>query len=108
MNMDCIKCPICNREHGGEMQDHHLKPVTFKTRTKEVYDPNNLVRIHKMCHQKIHATFSEDELLRYYHTPERILEHEEMKKFVKWVSKKPAEFYDKNDDTQHRKKRRKR
>lgn len=99
-------CPICNRESGGAMQDHHLKPVTYRTRTKEVHNPENLVRIHKICHQKIHATFNEDELLRYYHTTERLLEHEEMQKFVKWVSKKPAEFYDKNDDTKHRKKKR--
>lgn len=101
-------CPICGREYGGVMQDHHLKPVTFKSRTKEVHDSENRVRIHKMCHQKIHATFSEKELLEYYHTPERILEHEEMKKFVKWISKKPPEFYDKNDDTKGRKRKRRR
>jgi hypothetical protein len=90
------------------MQDHHLKPVTFKSRTKEVHDPNNLIRIHKMCHQKIHATLDEKELLRYYHTVDRILENEEMQKFVKWISKKPPEWYDKNDDTKSRKRKRKR
>lgn len=90
------------------MQDHHLKPVTFKTRTKEVHDKDNLVRIHKMCHQKIHATFSEKDLLDYFHTPERILESEEMMKFVRWVSRKPPEYYDKNNDTQSRKKKRRR
>lgn len=88
------------------MQDHHLLPVTFRTRTKEVHEKDNRVRIHKMCHQKIHATFSEHELYSYYHTPERILEHDEMKKFAKWISKKSPEFYDKNDDTQGRKRKR--
>lgn len=104
--MSELTCPICGRPEGGAMQNHHLLPVTFKMREKGVHGKNNLVRIHKMCHQKIHATFSEGELFRYYHTSERILEHEEMQKFVKWVSKKSPEFYDKNDDTKGRKKRR--
>jgi len=99
-------CPICNREYGGEMQDHHLIPKTFRTRTTEVHDRENLVTIHKICHQKIHATFAESELYHYYHTVDRILEHEEMQKFVKWLKKKPADFYDKNDDTKNRKRRR--
>jgi len=102
------KCPICGREYGGEMQDHHLKPVTFKSRTKEVHDPGNFVHIHKVCHQKIHATFSEHDLFQYYHTVERLLENEDMQKFVKWINKKPVEYYDKNDDTKARKRKRKR
>lgn len=80
-------CPICNRPYGGPMENHHLKPVTFRTRTKEVHDSSNLVIIHRICHQKIHASFSEKELLDYYHTVERLVEHEEMAKFIKWVSK---------------------
>lgn len=101
-------CPICGREFGGPMEDHHLKPRTFRTRTKEVHDKDNLIRIHRMCHQKIHATFSENDLLSYYHTTERLVEHEEMQKFIKWVAKKPPEWYDKNDDTKSRKRKRKR
>lgn len=85
---------------------HHLKPVTFRTRTKEVHERDNQILIHKACHQKIHATFSEKELLDFYHTVDRIIEHEEMIKFIKWVGKKPPEFYDKNDDTKDRKKKR--
>jgi len=100
-------CPICNREYGGEMQDHHLKPKTFRSRTTEVHDRDNLVTIHKICHQKIHATLTETELYKYYNTVDRLLEHEQIQKFVKWVSKKPVDFYDKNDDTKSRKKQRK-
>jgi hypothetical protein len=90
------------------MEDHHLKPKTFKSRTKEVHEKGNFIRIHRMCHQKIHATFSEHELLQHYHTVERLLENGEMRKFVKWIAKKPPEWYDKNDDTKSRKKKRKR
>jgi len=106
MNIDV--CPICNRPVGGEMQDHHLKPVTFKSRTKEVHEKDNLVRIHKICHQKIHATFSEHDLYNHFHTVERLVENEEMAKFIKWVGKKEPDFYDKNDDTKSRKRKRKR
>lgn len=65
------------------------------------------VPMHKMCHQKIHATFSERELLNYYHTFERLLSHPEIDKFVKWIGKRPSEYYDKNDDTANRRSRRK-
>lgn len=100
------KCPICGREDGGKMENHHLKPITFKQRQQGITDKANLLRIHSVCHQKIHATFSEHELLTYYHTIETITGHEEMVKFIKWISKKPPEFYDKNDQTKSRKAKR--
>lgn len=99
-------CPICGREHGGLMEEHHLKPFMFKSRDKEVR--GNTIRIHRICHQKIHATLSEHELLNHYHTIERLTENEEIAKFGKWVAKKPVDFYDKNDDTKSRKRKRKR
>ncbi len=101
-------CPICNREFGGEMQDHHLKPRTFRSRTHEVLERDNLVRIHKVCHQKLHATFSEKEMFDTFHTVALILENGEIQKFVKWVRRKPPEFYDKNNDTKSRKQKRRR
>lgn len=96
-----MKCCICARDLGEVMvEDHHLIPKQYRGKVT--------VPVHRICHQKIHATFSEYDLAHYYHTPQRILEHEEIIKFVKWVAKKPLEFYDKNDDTKerHRKRRR--
>jgi hypothetical protein len=93
-------CPICGRELGDVLiEEHHLVPRTFKGK--------DTIMVHKMCHQKIHATFSERELLQYYHTPERICEHSEMEKFIAWITKKPPEYYNKNDDTANRKRKRK-
>ena len=103
-----IHCAICGREEGGVMQHHHLKPKTFSTRSKEVHSAENKIYIHKICHQKIHATFSEHQLYETYHTPFLICQHPDMVKFIKWVSKKSVDFYDKNDDTKERKKKRKR
>ena len=50
--------------------------------------------MHQICHQKIHAVLTETELKTYYHTVERLQEHEEIRKFIKWVAKKEPEFYD--------------
>jgi hypothetical protein len=80
--------------------EHHLIPKCKKG--------TDTVRIHKICHQKIHATFTESELNAYYHTIERILENEEMQKFVKWVAKRPVDFYSSNKDTSRRKSKRRR
>lgn len=76
---------------------HHLIPKTF--------GGQEICHIHVVCHTKIHAVFSERELLEHYHTWERLREHEEIRKFVRWVRRKPPDF-----KTRHRspfKKRRK-
>lgn len=78
------------------MNDHHLIPKTYKG--------TETVTIHVICHNKIHTVFSESELLRYYHTPERINSHPEMAKFIHWLRNKPAEFKSRNKrPTQRRK-----
>lgn len=94
-------CPICGRELvPGTFDDHHLIPKTFKGR--------EIITIHRMCHTKLHATFSENEMYQYYHTVERIVSHPDIISFVKWIRKKPPEFYSKNKDTKDRKRKRKR
>jgi 5-methylcytosine-specific restriction endonuclease McrA len=93
-------CGLCGRPLGlVRVEGHHLVPKTFKGK--------EIVKMHKMCHQKVHSTFSERELENHYHTFERLLEHEEIQKFVKWIAKRPPEYYDKNDDTAARKNKRK-
>lgn len=95
-----MKCPICNREMvEGTYNDHHLIPSTFGGR--------DTITLHKICHDKIHHTFSERDLANYYFTIERILEHEEIIKFIKWVQKRPPDFYVKHKDTNERRGKRK-
>ena len=95
-------CPLCNREliPGPSIDEHHLMPKTFKGKEK--------VTLHKICHRKIHATFTERELQHYYHTIDRLLENEHIRKFVKWVAKKDPEFYEKTKETRERKGKRRR
>lgn len=82
-------CPICQREliPGDSINDHHLIP-----KCKNGKDDDK-VTLHKICHNKIHSVWSESELKNYYHTIERIVNHDEIQKFIKWVRKKPPEFY---------------
>jgi hypothetical protein len=94
-------CGICDRLLGDiNVDEHHLIPKTFKG--KEKY------RVHRICHTKLHSVFTERELLHYYHTFERIREHSEMQKFIKWVQNKDPGFYDKNKETRVRNGKRKR
>ena len=94
-------CPLCKRILGDINVDfHHLIPKTFKG--KEGVD------MHRVCHRVIHATFSERELYNYYHTIDRLLEHEKIQKFVKWIQKKEPAYYVSTDESHERKKKRRR
>lgn len=94
-------CPLCDRPLGDtNVDDHHLIPKTFKGKIT--------VRLHRICHRKIHATFSERELLHDYHTIESLRAHETIKTFIKWVSKKDPGFYDGTKESNERKAKRRR
>lgn len=93
-------CPICSRQLGTSNVDkHHWIP--------KLDGGKEASHIHKICHQKIHSVFTERELTHYYHTADRIREHEQMRKFIKWVQKQPIDFYSSNKDTNQRKRKRK-
>lgn len=83
-------CPICNRKmwEGNSIDKHHFTPKCQGGRETNL--------IHKICHSKIHSLFSEKELADYYNSPTRLLEHEEMISFVKWVRKKEPDYYDRS------------
>ena len=79
-------CPLCGRPLGTVNIDrHHLVPKSLKGREQ--------FPIHKICHRKIHATLSERELLRAYHSWEALQKHEDIRSFIDWVAKKPPGFY---------------
>ncbi len=82
-------CPLCERPLAEPMVKHHLIPPS-----KGGKDMPTVV-LHKICQEKINAVFELMEQKRYYHTMERIMENEEMQKFVKWLKKKDPEFYEK-------------
>jgi len=85
---DSNKCPLCQRELAEPTVRHHLIPPSKGGKDSPT------VQMHKICQAKVHAVFSETEQKNYYNTVERLLENEEIIKFVKWVSKKDLAFFD--------------
>jgi hypothetical protein len=95
------RCPLCDRELGTtNVDEHHLVPRTFKGTEK--------YPLHRICHTKIHSVFTERELANYYHTWDRLRENDLIASFIKWVRKKPLDFYDRNIDSNDRNRKRKR
>lgn len=90
--MNQNKCLICGRELGKakNLSKHHLIPKSKGGKNTPT------ILIHNICHQKIHSVFTEKELRDEYHTVEKLISHDELKKFIKWVSKKEIDFYDHN------------
>lgn len=91
-----LNCPLCGRImiDGPSVDRHHLVPSSCGGKEAE--------RCHRICHRKIHATFTEHELEKIYNTWDALRAHEEIQKFVKWIAKKPPDFYKKNRDTRRR------
>lgn len=83
-------CPLCGRPivRGPTADAHHLVPRSQGGRQTEL--------VHRICHHKIHATFSEKELARQYHTWAALRAHPEIAGFVAWLGNKPPEFMDRN------------
>jgi 5-methylcytosine-specific restriction endonuclease McrA len=81
-------CPLCGRPlvAGKSIDEHHLLPKSQGGRETHT--------IHRICHRKIHATFTEKELARSYSTWEALQAHEDIAAFITWVQKKPPEYYD--------------
>lgn len=82
------KCPLCGRDliDGPSVNEHHLVPRSHRGREK--------IKMHRICHNKIHSVFTEKELAHYYHTVDRLLENEEIRRFVAWLQKKNPVYYD--------------
>ena len=86
---DC--CEMCGREM--ELTFHHLIPRTLhknkwfkKNFTRE--EMNTGIDVCRDCHNAIHKFIPEKELGRNYNTKEKLLGHEKVFGFVKWVSKR--------------------
>lgn len=90
-------CPLCGREIPADRESrHHLTPK-LKGGT---HGP--IAVIHEACHSKIHAVFTEAELARSYNTIHKLLTHEEIRKFVDWIRKRPIDFTDSTPNKRRR------
>jgi 5-methylcytosine-specific restriction endonuclease McrA len=93
-------CSICGRPLAQPIDLHHVIPKTFGGK--------QLIKLHKICHQKVHSVFSERELMHFNGDLSPILEHEQIRAFITWVRKKDPSFYDVSKDTKARKSKRRR
>ncbi len=84
-------CPLCERPIPAhcKQSEHHLVPK-LKGGAK-----GPRVLLHQICHNEIHATLSEAELAREFHTVEALRGHPRLAKFIAWVAKRPADFHSK-------------
>lgn len=84
-----IICKICDREITDKSywDEHHLIPKSKGGKYSEK------VKLHRICHEKIHSVWTEAELANTFNNVDSILSNQLMESFVKWVKKKPPEFY---------------
>ena len=83
---DVETCPLCERPlTESSKSDHHLIPKSQKGK--------ETVTIHLLCHNTIHATFTEKQLARKYSTIEALREQPAIQEFIAWVAAKPPDFY---------------
>jgi len=90
------QCELCRRE--THLTRHHLIPRTVHNRKRirrlhgrdALHD--SILWVCRACHSKIHATFTEMELALHYYKRETLLAHDEVARFVDWISGKPAGF----------------
>jgi hypothetical protein len=87
-----MKCELCGREN--ILTFHHLIPKCLHSNKwfKKNFTRNEMnqgINICKHdCHKEIHLLISEKEMGKYYNTLEKLLNHEKIKKYLKWITKK--------------------
>lgn len=90
-------CALCGRPLGARVEAHHLIPKTFGGR--------ETVALHPICHRKIHTTLSERELRDRYHTLEALRVQPDINLFLRWIAKKPSDFYTRTESSRARRRR---
>ncbi len=94
-----LVCPLCDRPIPPEARSsrHHLVP-RLKGGTHK-----GTVRLHQICHNAIHARFSEAELADRLADIDSLKADPEIVEFVAWVRTKPPTFHAPTRKTRKRK-----
>ena len=74
-----VVCGLCH--HAAATSRHHLTPASQGGKIT--------IGLCGPCHSKLHATFTNKELARGYHTLEQLFGHPEVCKFATWRHARP-------------------
>ena len=94
--METQPCELCGRRV-AELERHHLIPRARhrnkgnRRRFGRDEAHGRVAMLCGPCHRTLHATFAEKELERDYNTLEAIRAHEAIRKFVRWIRRRPPE-----------------
>jgi len=81
-----LRCWLCARALGRRVEWHHPLPKSRGGR--------ETVPVHPICHRTIHVCFTNAQLAKLAPHPAALLEADEaLRRFVRWVAKKPADFH---------------
>jgi len=90
--------PLCDRAKPPCQRDaHHLIPKPKGGRDTEY--------LHRICHRKIHALFTQTELAKQWNSVEALLAHPDIQRFVEWVKTKPIDLMERTRKSQRLKKK---
>jgi len=85
-------CELCKREN--LLTFHHFIPVCLHTNKwfKKNFTREQMregIDICKEdCHKQIHLLIPEKEMGKYYNTKDKLLNHPEVRKYIKWLKNK--------------------
>lgn len=78
-----MKCELCERQV-SKIEIHHLFPKPKKDLEKIIY-------VCPVCHDQIHAYFTNKKLLKKINTLKNL--KQEMSSFLNWIKNKPDIYY---------------
>jgi len=93
-----MSCEFCNRNEGLVLDQHHHIPKTlhstkwFKKNYSKEQLKNDKILLCRDCHEAVHKFISEKDLGRKYNTKEKLLSHEKVAGFVKWIANKKSQL----------------
>ncbi len=90
-------CTLCKRNENVILDGHHLIPKTLHStkwfeKNFTVEQLNEKVLLCRDCHDAIHKFIPEKELGKNFNTIEKLMSHEKVANFVKWISNKKKQF----------------
>lgn len=82
---DASCCWLCLRSLGRKVEWHHPVPKSRGGR--------ETVALHPICHRTVHAVFLNVELARIGSARDKLVEHPDMARFLRWIATKEPDFH---------------